>query len=89
MFIRRLLWLGKWYAIQNPIFVKIVLLACVRDSAKKASITIKSVGSVMCKTDLQKTYRKSGMKCTLLDGTNEVGFSCCIEKCPLEPEKYL
>lgn len=56
---------------------------------KEATITIKSVGSVMCKTDLQKTYHKSGMKCTLLDGTNEVGFSSCMEKCPLEPEKYL
>ena len=56
---------------------------------KKATITIKSVGSVMCKTDLQKTYRKSGMKCTLLDEKKEVGFSSCMEKCPLEPEKYL
>ena len=26
---------------------------------KKATITIKSVGSVMCKTDMQKTYRKA------------------------------
>lgn len=56
---------------------------------KKATITIKSVGSVMCKPDLQKTYRKSGMKCSLLDGTKGVVFSNCMEKCPLEPEKYL
>ena len=56
---------------------------------KKATMTIKSVGSVMCNTDLQKTYRKSGMKCSLLDGTNEVCFSSCMEKCLLEPEKYL
>lgn len=56
---------------------------------KKATITIKSVGSVMSKTDLQKTYRKSGIKCSLLDGTTGVGISFCTEKCPLEPEKYL
>ena len=56
---------------------------------KKATITIKSVGSVMCKTDLQKTYRKADMKCSLLDEENVVGFSSCMEKCPLEPEKYL
>lgn len=56
---------------------------------KTATITIKSIGSVICKTDLQKTYHKSGMKCSLLDRTNGVGVSSCMEKCPLEPEKYL
>lgn len=62
--------------------------ACPR-FGKTATITIKSVGSVLCKTDLQKTYRKLGMKCSLLDGTNGVGFSSCMDECPLELEKYL
>ncbi len=56
---------------------------------KKASITVCSVGSIQCKTDLQKTYHKAGVKCSLLEGTNEAGFSPCMENCPLVPEKYL
>ena len=53
---------------------------------KTALVTVYSVGSVWCKTDLQKTYHKAGMKCSLLEGTN---FSPCMENCPLIPEKYL
>lgn len=54
-----------------------------------ATITIKSIGRVLCKTDLQKTYRKADLKCSLLEGTKEAAFSPCMENCPLEPEKYL
>ena len=56
---------------------------------KIATVTVHSIGSVCCKTDLQKTYHKAGSKCSLLEGTNEASFSSCIEKCPLVPEKYL
>ena len=56
---------------------------------KTATITISAVGSMSCKTDLQKTYHKAGLKCSLLEGTNEAGFSACMRNCPLEPEKYL
>ena len=56
---------------------------------KTATITIHSTGSVYCKTDLQKTYRKSGARCSLLECTNESAFSPCMENCPLVPEKYL
>lgn len=54
---------------------------------KTATITVYSVGNVCCKTDLQKTYHKSGVKCSLLEGTNQATFSPCMEKCPLVPEE--
>lgn len=56
---------------------------------KTATITISSTGSVWCKDDLCKTYHKAGLKCSLLEQTNEAGFSPCTENCPLVPEKYL
>ena len=56
---------------------------------KTATITIRSVGSVLCKTDLQKTYCKKSLKCSLLEGSDEANFSVCMGNCPLETEKYL
>ena len=56
---------------------------------KTATVTVYSVGSVCCKTDLQKTYHKAGFRCNLLEGTNEAVFSPCMDNCPLVPEKYI
>ena len=56
---------------------------------KTASVTVHFVGSIWCKTDLQKTYHKAGLKCSLLEGTNGANFAPCMENCPLVPEKYL
>lgn len=52
---------------------------------KTATVTIRSVGRQMCKTDLQLTYHRVGLKCSLLKNT----FSPCMDNCPLVPEKYL
>lgn len=56
---------------------------------KDATVTVYSVGSIACKTDLQKTYHKAGFKCSLLEETKEVSFSSCMDNCPLVPEKYI
>ena len=56
---------------------------------KTAIVTVHSVGSIECKTDLQKTYHKSGIKCSLLSDGNETRFCSYMGNCPLVPEKYL
>lgn len=80
-----------WKIIRNsePDFREECFTGMCQRFGKTATITIISVGSMMCKTDLQKTYRKSGMRCSLLDGTNGGGSSPCMKDCPLQPEKYL
>lgn len=57
-------------------------------TCKKAKVTVHYVGSKWCKTDLQKTYRKSGMTCSLLLDEDKARFSPCMENCPLVPDKY-
>ena len=54
---------------------------------KNATVTSFFVGNVVCKTDLQKTYRFVGVKCSLLEGTEEESFSPCMEDCPLAVRK--
>ena len=54
---------------------------------KIATVTTNFVGNLQCKTDLQKTYHRSGIKCSLLDGTSEASFSFCMENCPLVSDK--
>lgn len=56
---------------------------------KDAKVTIYSMGSIVCKTDLQKTYHKTGFECDLLKQTNETLFSSCMDDCPLVPQKYI
>lgn len=55
---------------------------------KPAEVTTYYWGSKWCKTDLQKTYRRSGMKCSLLEETGKVSCSC-IRNCPFVSEEYL
>lgn len=80
-----------WKIIRNaePVFRDDSFSGKCPKFGKNAIITINSVGSVYCKTDLQKTYRKAGIKCSLLEGTKEDSFSFCMENCPVVPEKYL
>ena len=57
---------------------------------KETMVTVYSVGSIVCKTDLQKTYHRSGFRCSLLEKNKEVFFSSsCMDNCPLVPEKYI
>lgn len=58
---------------------------------KQATVTVYSVGSRYCKTDLQKTYRQSGFRCSLRDEGKGMEECCCldIKECPLVPDKYL
>lgn len=58
-------------------------------TGKTTNITVHYVGNKWCKTDLQKTYRKSGMTCSILQEEGKVDFSPCMESCPLIPDKCL
>ena len=58
-------------------------------SGKEAEVTVHCVGTLMCRSDLQKTYRPSGYKCSLLMQGNHRLSSQCMESCPLIPEKYI
>ena len=55
---------------------------------KESTVTTHCSGSVVCKTDLQKTYHPVGYKCSLLEQSKE-SASLCVETCPLVPEKYI
>ena len=57
-------------------------------SGKKAEVTTFFRGTVECKTDIQKTYRFKGDKCTLHE---EKGYqnSNCDSMCPLIQKDYL
>jgi len=57
-------------------------------SRGKATVTAHYAGSQWCKTDLQKTYRLSGWKCSLIEESNSPMRSPCIN-CPFKPEMYL
>lgn len=56
---------------------------------EKATVIVHYRGSTWCETDIHKTYRKAGVKCSLLEGTNEAKFSPCMENCSLVPGQYL
>lgn len=74
-----------WKEIHNgePDFRKIPFYGICPKYNKEVTVTVFYLGTKICKTDLQKTYRKSGLKCSLLDGTNEASFSACTINCPL------
>ena len=57
---------------------------------KNVKGTIHYVGTFWCKTDLQKTYSKKGVKCNLMDEIiDESYFIDCLENCPFAKERYL
>ena len=80
-----------WKEIRNsePVSRSDVFSGICPKFKKESTITIHSIGSLCCKTDLQKTYHKAGFKCSLLEETNAASFSACMDSCPLVPEKYL
>ena len=57
-------------------------------SEENAIITVFYVGNTYCKTDLQKTYHKAGIKCSLLERANKSEVSLCIEQCELAPDIF-
>lgn len=79
-----------WNIIRNfePASLKEQYSGICPESGKTAEVTVHYVGSKLCKTDLQKTYRKSGVICSLLQKTDKAGFSPCMDHCPLVPKKY-
>ena len=52
---------------------------------KKAKVVVHIVGKKDSKYDLQNTYHKRGMTCSLLEDK----YDSCMESCPLVTEKYL
>ena len=80
----------SWKIIRNgePDFLNTPYTGICPRFGEKATVTVFYRGSKICKTDLQKTYCKSGIKCSLLDGTNVASFSPCMDTCPLVPDKY-
>ncbi len=52
---------------------------------QKANIIVHTVGRLDSKYDLQNTYHKRGMKCSLLKDKSD----SCMDNCPLVTEKYL
>ena len=57
-------------------------------SGGRAEVTSFFSGTVECKTDLQKTYRFNGYKCSLQE---ERGLSnpACMDECPLIQKEHL
>lgn len=57
-------------------------------SGKQAEVCSFFYGVVECKTDLQKTLRFKGYKCSLQE---ETGFQnlACMDECPLIQKEYL
>ena len=51
---------------------------------KQAVVTVHTIGKMLCKTDLQKTYTEAGRRCSLLDGK----WDSCLDSCPLVTGKY-
>ena len=74
-----------WKIIRNsePDFREECFTGMCQRFGKTATITIISVGSMMCKTDLQKTYSEYGRRCNLLMEVEGVSIAPCIENCPL------
>ena len=56
---------------------------------ENATVTVRSVGRIFAKTDLQRTYHIASIECSLLERTNEANFSSCTTCCPLIPQKFL
>ncbi len=79
-----------WNIVRNdePDLKKELYSGVCPELGKMAEVTVYYVGSKWCKTDLQKTYRQSGVVCSLLQETDKAKFSPCMENCPFIPKKY-
>jgi len=79
-----------WKEIRNgePTSPQTTLSGICKFSGKKAEVTTFFRGTVECQTDLQKTYRFKGYKCTLQE---EKGYQNpdCVNVCPLIQKEYL
>ena len=54
--------------------------------AKQVEVTSFFGGIIECRTDLQKTYRFKGYKCSLQEGRYH--NPACMDSCPLIQKKY-
>ena len=54
--------------------------------AKQAEVTSFFRGTIECRTDLQKTYRFKGYKCSLQE--TSYPHPACMDSCPLIQKKY-
>lgn len=77
-----------WDVIRNgePDSVNINKAGTCKLYAKQAEVTSFFRGSIECRTDLQKTYRFKGYKCSLQE-TNHSN-PACMDNCPLIQKKY-
>ena len=57
-------------------------------SGEEATVTSRFIGSYVCKTDLQKSYRFVGYNCSLM-GKNVFSDPTCMDKCPLIQKELL
>lgn len=79
----------RWKEVRNgePNTDNIVISGICKYTGKMAEVTSVFGGSVECKTDLQKTYRYKGFKCSL-QGEGGYPNPACGDACPLIRKKY-
>lgn len=72
----------------EPASRKITLSGICKLDKRQADVTSFFSGTMECKTDLQKTYRFQGYKCSL-QLKNVFSNPACMDECPLIRKKYL
>ena len=79
-----------WKIVRNgePDFREIPYWGKCPRLKEDAKVTVSYYGTIQCRTDLQKTYTKKSVKCSLLSEANR-GFTSCKDTCPLVPDKCL
>ena len=79
-----------WKEIRNgePAFFDTANSGICKFSGKRAEVTSFFRGTVECKTDLKKTYRFKGYKCSLQE-TDGFPNPACIDECPLIEKRKL
>ena len=79
---------GKIINNSEPLFREVKSFVDCKKYHEKATIVANYMGTKWKDTDLCKTYRLSGWKCSLTQKINNHGSLQCFD-CPHEPEKYL
>ena len=72
----------------EPTFIETIQPGICKRFGKKAEVTSCFMGTVECRTDLQKTYRFKTYKCSLQQGTRHMDLTC-MDECPLIQKEYL
>lgn len=66
----------------EPVYRNTTNSGICKRSGKKAEVTSFFIGSVECRTDLGKTYRFKGYKCSLNEKSGHIN-PACLNECPL------